>query len=154
MLQRIQTLFLLISSVAMLLASTLPLARFHDGLVVFQAMGVYLNGELVDSTWALMVIGAITTIVALITIFLYKGRVLQIRLTILNTLFIVGFYIFAGLLFWGIMTSPQFAQFESVNSVTMGIAAILPLVAIVMNIMAIRKIYADEALVRSLSRLR
>ena len=55
MLQRIQTLFLLLAAAAMLIASVTPLAIFlHEGEnVVFEAMGVYQNGELNSSTWGL-----------------------------------------------------------------------------------------------------
>ena len=153
MLQRIQTLYLLIASVSMLLASLLPLVRFtmlNGDIVTFEAMGVYLNGILIDSTWALMVIGAITSILALLTTFLYKGRLLQIRLSILNALMMIGFYLFAGFLFFRIMTSSQLGGADF----SIGFAAFLPFVAIVMSVLAIRRIYADEALVRSLSRLR
>jgi len=151
MLQRIQTLYLLIASVSMLLASIFPLARFimlNGDVVIFKAMGIYVNGYLNFSTWALMVIGAITSLLAVFTIFLYKGRLLQIRLTIFNTLIMVGFYIFAGFLFFKIVNS------QEIERLWVDFAAFFPLVAIVVNILAIRRIYADEALVRSLSRLR
>jgi len=153
MLQRLQTLYLLIASICMLLASTLPLARFtlpNGYIVKFESTGVFLNETLIDSTWALLVMGAITSILAVVTIFLYKGRLLQIRLTILNTLIIIGFYIFAGIILFNIKNSSllETAHFS------IGIVAFLPLVAIVLSILAIRRIYADEALVRSLSRLR
>jgi hypothetical protein len=143
----------------MLLASVLPLVRFNNdnnNLVVFEAMGIFnWHGTMTDSTWGLMAIGAIASILALITIFLYKGRLLQIRLTILNTLFIVGFYLFAGFIFFRIMTTQaQVEYFESALVPGFGFAAFMPLLAIVMNILAVRRIYADEALVRSLSRLR
>ena len=138
----------------MLLASIFPLARFNDGTIVFEAIGIYFNGVMTDSTWALMAIGAITSIIAILTIFLYKGRLLQIRLTILNTLMIVGFYIFAAFIFYRILTTPFELTPTSINVPSIGFAAFLPLVAIIVNILAIRRIYADEALVRSLSRLR
>jgi drug/metabolite transporter (DMT)-like permease len=134
----------------MLLASILPLVTFsmpNGEQVVFGAMGVYMNGIMTDSMWALMTVGAIASILALLTIFLYKSRLLQIRLTIFNTLLIIGFYLYAGFLFW-IMTTSRDAQ------LSVGIAAVLPLVAIIASVLAIRRIYADEALVRSLSRLR
>jgi hypothetical protein len=152
MLQRIQTLYLLLASVAMLLASVTPLAKFllNGEQVIFEAMGVYMNNSLTDSTWALMTIGAITSILALLTVFLYKGRLLQIRLTILNVLLMIGFYLYAGFLFYKMTTSPQLEN----ASVSVAIGTFMPLVAIVTSILAIRKIYADEALVRSLSRLR
>ena len=157
MLQRIQTIYLLIASISMLLASILPLARFalpNGDILTFEAMGVYLNGAITDSTWALMAVGAITTLIALLTIFLYKARVLQIRLTILNALLMVGFYLYAGFLYFRVVTSPQFAQHESMLSGGISFAVVFPFVAIVVSVLAIRRIYADEALVRSLSRLR
>ncbi|MDR0334202.1 MAG: DUF4293 domain-containing protein [Dysgonamonadaceae bacterium] len=152
MLQRIQTLYLLIASVAMLLASVTPLAKFlvSGEQVIFEAMGVYLNNSLTDSTWALMTIGAITSVLALLTVFLYKGRLLQIRLTILNVLLMIGFYLYAGFLFYKMTTS---SQLENAN-ISVAIGTFMPLVAIITSIFAIRRIYADEALVRSLSRLR
>jgi hypothetical protein len=136
----------------MLLASVTPLAKFlvSGEQVIFEAMGVYLNNSLTDSTWALMTIGAITSVLALLTVFLYKGRLLQIRLTILNVLLMIGFYLYAGFLFYKMTTS---SQLENAN-ISVAIGTFMPLVAIITSIFAIRRIYADEALVRSLSRLR
>ncbi len=61
MLQRIQTLFLLLAAAAMLTASVTPLASFsyNGDEVLFEAMGIYLNGTLSDSTWGLFVIGVV-----------------------------------------------------------------------------------------------
>jgi hypothetical protein len=136
----------------MLLASVMPLAKFlfNGEQIVFEATGVYMNGSLTDSTWALMTIGAITSVLALLTVFLYKGRLLQIRLTILNILLMIGFYLYAGFLFYKMTTSPQLEN----ASVSIAIGTFMPIIAIIVSILAIRRIYADEALIRSLSRLR
>jgi hypothetical protein len=45
-------------------------------------------------------------------------------------------------------------QVEHLQFQKMGIGIIMPLIAIILTILAIRKIGADEALVRSLQRLR
>ena len=47
MLQRVQSVFLLLASAAMLVASAAPLATFlfNGDRVVFEAMGIYLNGN-------------------------------------------------------------------------------------------------------------
>ena len=71
MLQRIQTVFLVLAAAAMLVASATPLATFHYNYsdeVVFEAMGVYLNGILNDSTWGLFALSLSSSVLALITI--------------------------------------------------------------------------------------
>lgn len=150
MLQRVQTVFLLLASAAMLIASVTPLATFlfNGDRVVFEAMGVYLNGELNDSTWGLFAVGAISAVLALATVFLYRSRMLQIRLSIFNIVLMIGFYLYFGFIVFN-LHSVESLQFQKVR-----IGIIMPVIAIILAILAIRKIGADEALVRSLERLR
>jgi hypothetical protein len=150
MLQRIQSVFLLLAAAAMLIASVTPLAIFlyNTDKVLFEAMGMYLNGQLNDSTWGLFVIGAASSILALFTVFLYKNRMLQIRLSIFNIVLMVGFYLYFGFIVYR-LTSVEALLFQKV-----GVGIIMPAIAIILTILAIRKIGADEALVRSLNRLR
>jgi len=150
MLQRIQSLFLLLAAAAMLVASVSPLATFiyNSDEVLFEAMGIYLNGTLTDSTWGLFVIGAISSLLSMVTLFLYKNRMLQIRLSIFNMVIMVGFYLFFGFVLYQVYPVENL-QFRSVE-----IGVIMPVIAIILTILAIRKIGADEALVRSLNRLR
>lgn len=150
MLQRIQSVFLLLASAAMLLASVTTLATFqYNGeLVTFEAMGMYLNGAQTDSTWGLFVLGAISSILALVTVFLYKNRISQIRITVMNIFIMIGFYLFFGfLLYKSNLGTVLF--FEKI-----GVGITMPLIAIILSWLAIRKIGEDEALVRSLNRLR
>ncbi|MBF6627923.1 MAG: DUF4293 domain-containing protein [Proteiniphilum sp.] len=150
MLQRIQTLFLLFAAAAMLVASVTPLAifMFNSDRVLFEAMGIYLNDTLNDSTWGLFVVGIISSVLALITVFLYKQRMLQIRISIFNIVVMIGFYLYFGFILYKIYPVENL-QFQKV-----GIGIIMPFIAIILTILAIRKIGADEALVRSLQRLR
>ena len=124
MIQRIQTLFLLLASACMLIAVVTPLAKFYAGteIIVFEALGINEGGNIVNSTWGLFAVGAISSLLALITVFLYKTRMIQIRVSI---------------------------QFRNI-----GIGVIMPIIAIILTYLAIRKIGADEVLVRSLDRLR
>ena len=150
MLQRIQTLFLLLASVCMLVAAVTPLASFsHNGdPVVFEAMGMYRNGDLESSTWALFAIGAISALLSVVTVFLYKTRILQIRISVFNIFLMVGFYLYFGFLIFNI--NPEAGlRFQKI-----GIAAIMPVIAIILTYLAIRRIGADEILVRSFHRLR
>ena len=150
MLQRIQTLFLLLASVCMLVATVTPLASFfyNGDPVVFEAMGMYRSGDLESSTWALFAIGAISALLPIVTVFLYKTRILQIRISIFNIFLMVGFYLYFGFLIFNI--NPEAGlQFQKI-----GIGAIMPVIAIILTYLAIRRIGADEILVRSFHRLR
>lgn len=150
MLQRIQTIYLLLVAACMVLASVLPLATltFNGQPVTFEAMGFYQNGEIIFATWGLFALGAISAILALITVFLYKKRMLQIRLTIMNMVIMIGFYAF--FLFLIFMRNPD----ANITFEKIAIGLIMPLIALIFGWLAIRKIGADEALVRSLNRLR
>ena len=150
MLQRIQSVYLILAAAAMLISVALPLSSFYFNTeeVMFEAMGIYLNGELTDSTWGLFVIGITSSIVALITVFLYKNRLLQIRLSIFNIVLMVGFYLYFGFIMHKVY------PVESLEFNKVGFGAIMPIISIILTILAIRKIGADEALIRSLSRLR
>ena len=150
MLQRIQSVYLILAAAAMLISVTVPLATFYFNTeaVVFDAMGIYLNGELTDSTWGLFAIGLFSSVVALITIFLYKSRLLQIRLSIFNIVLMIGFYLYFAFIIYKVY------PVESLEFSKVGFGIIMPIISIILTILAIRKIGADEALVQSLNRLR
>lgn len=150
MLQRIQSVFLLLASACMLVASVARIIVFtySEGTLVFDAMGMYLGDEQKMSTWGLFVLGSLSSILALITVFQYKRRILQIRFSIFNVILMVGFYLYLGFLIYYVNRT------EPLNFQTIGVGIIMPIIAIILTILAIRKIGADEALVRSLDRLR
>lgn len=150
MLQRIQTIFLVLSCIAMQLAVFLPLAylTYNNAPVKFEAMGFYQNGEIIYSSWGLFFIGAISSILSLITIFSYKKRMLQMRLSIFNIIIMVGFYLFFAFLIF--MRNPE--ANSSLDKI--GVGLIMPIISIIFTWLAIRRIGADEALVRSVNRLR
>ena len=99
-----------------------------------------------QSTWGLFGILMLSTIVAFATIFLYKNRMLQIRMSIFNSLLLVGYYI-AFFAFY-------FALKNDENLFRIGWAICLPLVSIILNILAIRSIGRDEVMVKAADRLR
>ena len=150
MIQRIQTVYLLIVTCVLITAMCLPMGYFVDvtgatGECAFKALGVGVNGAF-HSTWGLFGILMLSTIVAFATIFLYKNRMLQIRMSIFNSLLLVGYYIaFAAF---------YFALKNDVNSFRIGWALCLPLISIILNILAIRAIGRDEVMVKAADRLR
>ena len=84
MLQRIQTVYLLIIVALTVATLFLPLAVLQQGdaLFSFDASGLSTmigEPELLYPAWGLFALTAIIAIIALVTIFLYKKRILQIR---------------------------------------------------------------------------
>ena len=144
MIQRIQTVYLLIVAGLLITAMCMPIGYFIDtmGEHPFKALGLEIN----DATWGLFGILMLSTIVAVATIFLYKNRMLQIRMTIFNSLLLVGYYI-AAFAFY-------FALKNDANMFRVGWALCLPLISIILNILAVRAIGRDEVMVKAADRLR
>ena len=107
MLQRIQTVYLLIIVALTVATLFLPLAVLQQGdaLFSFDASGLSTmigEPELLYPAWGLFALTAIIAIIALVTIFLYKKRILQIRLCVFNALLILGFYGFFAFLIYSL----------------------------------------------------
>ena len=73
---------------------------------------------------------------------------LQIRLSIFNIVLMIGFYLYFGFIIF------KLHPVESLQFQKVGVGIIMPIIAVILTVLAIRKIGADEALVRSLDRLR
>lgn len=153
MLQRIQTVYLLIIVALTIAVLFLPLAVMQSGdqLFTFDATGISTmaaQSELVYPTWGLFALAAAISLLALLTIFLFKKRILQMRLCVFNAILILGFYGLFAFFFWNLKEQMVFV------SVSLKIALAFPLISLILDYLAIRNIGADEALVRSLDRLR
>ncbi len=96
--------------------------------------------------WALFVILLMSALLALVTLFLFKKRLLQIRLTLFGTILLVGYY--ATLLAFVFLLKEEGSTFVPSWTVC------LPLVSIILNWLAIRAIGKDEILVKAYDRLR
>lgn len=149
MIQRIQTVYLLLVVGLLIAGMCLPLGYFTDAEAVtytFSSLGIN-AGDAFQSSWGLFAILLLSSFVALATIFLYKNRMLQIRMTIFNTILLIGFYL-AFIAFYFIIKGDLEATFR------IHWALCLPLVAIILNYLAIRAIGRDEVLVKAADRLR
>ena len=154
MVQRIQTVYLLIIVALTTATLFMPLAsvRMNDIFFSFNASGLNTltkPSELVYPTWALMALTAVIALIACITIFLYKNRMLQIRLCVFNAILLLGFY---GLFTFFLLKIVDLT--DSIHAGNMRIALVFPLICLILDYLAIRNIGADEMLVRSLDRLR
>ncbi len=149
--QRIQTLWLLLAGILMSLLLLKPLAFFQapEDSYNFYVSGVQAvsSGSIIYPSWGLFVIDALVVLFSFITIFLFKKRILQIRITIFNMLVTIGFVLYAVLVAW---------QFTTTHQASFGLKfwCALPLITLICQYLAIRNIGADEALVRASNRLR
>ncbi len=155
MIQRIQSVYLLIVVALACCTLFMPSVDFMSTNIELQSLYTlkYMNlvGEGVAYanvvTWALFLLSAIVPAVAFATIFLYKKRPLQISLTIGNIILMVGYYILLGIAIW------TFADRLNADW-HLHFAVVFPLINAILSYLALRGIIKDEALVRSLDRLR
>ena len=155
MVQRIQTVYLFIVAALFFSLFFLPFANVQSGndLFVFKISGLHSTTnaeELTYPTWSLLTINVIIILLTFVSIFIYKRRILQIRICVYNTLLMTGFCILIGFYFIQFNKSPGFFDLK----INFRLWLSFPIVAILLNYLAIRKIGADETLVRSLERLR
>ncbi|HPR32620.1 MAG TPA: DUF4293 domain-containing protein [Prolixibacteraceae bacterium] len=152
MIQRIQTFYLALGLILLGLMAALPWGELISGeqLYSFSIKGIVhtQSGQMIQSAVHLLVFWVIILLLQLVAIFLYKKRVLQMRFSLYNILIMIGFVIVAWL----------FARSAAKNLdqgvVHYQLVLIFPLVVAVLNYLAIRAIGRDEALVRSIDRIR
>lgn len=153
MIQRIQSFYLFLVAALVLSMLFMPLAGYSnaDGDWQFMAMGVYTMADpaqMVLPAWPIAILIALMGLLACITIFLYKNRVLQMRFCLFNALMLLVFYPVFFLYWW--INEKSLAATSS----SLGAALVIPLVAIILEYMSYRKINQDEQLVRSSDRIR
>jgi len=154
MIQRIQTLYLLVAFLLVAACFFIPVAEisipggelFSFNLRGFQMLqGV--SGSIVEKTITLLIAGIIICCILLIAIFLFKNRILQIRLSV------YGMVLPAGLtfLFFFVLNSIK----KNLNAtIYYQIAFVFPLLAGILCFLAIQAIRKDEKLVKSYDRIR
>jgi len=141
MIQRIQSIWLLIVALAAFATYTLTLyiGKLADG---------NLRPFMLADNFLLVIMIILLGALAIVCIFLFKKRKLQFRLSVTGVIFSVGF------LFLEYLKVEQFKKTNNILSGSYQIGALLPIVMIIFFILAARGIYRDEKLVKSLDRLR
>ncbi len=155
MIQRIQTLYLL----TVVILSVITLFTVQAGFVgnadaaqyILNYKGVFqvqtTGMDFVKNVWSLTALCVLIPVIAIATIFVYKKRLLQIRLSIINSVLLAGYY---GLLFIYLWQTGNALDAEWY----LEMVTAFPLVNIILTFLAIRSIGKDEALIKSLNRLR
>jgi hypothetical protein len=155
MLQRIQSIYLLLASLVMFALFLFPLVHnvYVDGVPsTIKVTGVFQDVSGAQAhTQAFIALIAATAIVAvlpLILIFLYKNRKQQMMLC-----YVYIFVVF-GYSFWIAQTVKSFTGGADLTTNNFGIGALLSSISIVLTIFAAKAIQRDEKLVKSADRLR
>jgi hypothetical protein len=154
MIQRIQTIFLLLAAIAVGLMFIFPLADYANGSgvkFIFRYRGLYdFSGgkeTLTTSSIPLAVLLTINLLLPLISIFMYKKRILQMRICVLNIILLLGSM---GLIAFYVASS--FSKIEA--SLNYRIFALMSVISLILHVMAYSAIKKDEKLVKSVDRIR
>jgi hypothetical protein len=156
MIQRIQSVFLLLLALAMFSVLALPLWHKVDGLthqeLTLTAFGFQAQGFTPSSTgpvWLIGVLAVASAAVAAFEIFQFRSRGKQLLLGSVNLLLIVSTL---GAMFYFSSKGEQLLNIKLEGQYLMGFY--LPTLALLLNLLANRFIRRDEQLVRSMDRLR
>ncbi|MFI3321595.1 MAG: DUF4293 domain-containing protein [Rikenellaceae bacterium] len=165
MIQRLQTIYLLVTISLLSVMSFVPFAKVatNDGELILKPFLISESGSAQASLSAvvgltyLSAIAFLAMLVAIFTIFKFKNRILQIKLCFINMVLFFGLQAFT---LYSMYKASSFI--EGMNSqisgysagINFSLVAILPFVAVVFTYLAYRGIIKDENLIKSLNRIR
>jgi len=160
MIQRVQTVYLALVALFSILGLCMPIGQYLAGDLQVASFNHFVFGPDTNSvtcvgvSYAPIALGVLLIFVlllSLLSIMLFRFRMRQLRLTIFSTLLLFGYVGLYAFLAWkfsfacngyaDIFFRPTWA-------------AILPVLSVILNMLAIHGIRKDEMLVRSLDRLR
>ena len=155
MLQRIQSVYLLLAGLAIFGLFLFPLVHnvyVNDKPITIMVTGVYqdINGQQTHTEFfiALSVVTGIIAVIPIVVIFLYKNRKQQTALCYSVLLVIIGHS------FWMAQTAKKVMGDIQIDTHNWGIGLFLSTISLFFIIFAIKAIQRDEKLVKSADRLR
>lgn len=147
MIQRKQTLFLLIAFVLTVVCMSMQVATLSaDGIVFAEVYNLWIangQGQHSMANWPMMALLLVASLLSLVIVFQYRKRKLQALLCLLLMLLYVAWYVLLAVL-------PQWRGGE----LALCWPSVLPMVCVILTFMARKGVLADEKLVRSLDRIR
>ena len=150
MLQRKQSVYLLVAAILSAVCMFLPIGSFVSenmgaDAVMYNIAIKSMNGSMDYSVCVLFILLMVNVLSTVINIFLFKNRKLQSTLCKANMVVILLWYV--GYAYFG-FNGIQGAEFSFSAS------AIMPFIALLGEFLANRGIRADEELIRSMDRIR
>ena len=152
MIQRIQSLYLLIVTALMACTLFMPIAHVTtpNGELTLQAFKPF--GDTMAFGWLFAALFIIAPRLAVGTIFLFKYRKRQVGLCAAEGVLQLGCVAVILVVYWVII--PDILPADAVPLKRLGWAFIMPIVSLIPTFLAGRAIFKDEILVRSLDRIR
>lgn len=155
MIQRIQSLLLLISAAVLSICLFTPAWEATSGGTTYHlnSFALTVNDDTVSTHKNLFFIAGLIGISILLTFFIifkYKNRMLQMRLNMMNTILIC---LIEGLYFWYIRNVKLFIGAAEITE-DFGLAFYMPLAALILCFIVGKRIQKDEELVKSVDRIR
>jgi len=150
MIQRIQSLYLLaaVALMAVTLCTPLMWTASAGEQIRLSAFAIRVGGETIGTApYYLPILLILACALPFITIFLFKRRMLQLRLCAAEAVLLIGCAVMEAMIYWG----PLGSRGESSSLLP---ASFAPLAALFFVWLAARAIFRDELLVRSLDRIR
>jgi len=152
MIQRIQSVFLLASLCFLVPMFFVPAAHLVDitgEILAFNLTGFHATDAATavrnDKQYSIMAFSILICALNLITIFMYKSRLLQIRLCIYNILLLTGL---TGVIFFVLYT------IQDIQTVSFNLPIVFPVVSVILHYLAFRAIRRDHFMVEAMRRLR
>ena len=151
MIQRKQSVYLLVAVIVLICALCLPLGYFVGAdqvdALAFKPLGVIQADGSLLSTWGVFSLLLLSAVVSFCTIFLFRNRRLQMRMIVFNVVVLVA-YFFVLLLFISTLKSDLNSSFQ------LNWALCLPVGDIILNGLAFGSIRQDDQLVKAADRIR
>jgi hypothetical protein len=147
MIQRVQTVYMLLAAFLTGLILNLKLADIFTGdqLYTFFSSGIFRETQSVQNGLPLQIFILLILVIHFFAVFSYKNRIRQMRIMVFTIVLLFGLI--------GMILYFAYGSFENMN-VSFKIPVIFPLVSVILDILAIRAIGRDEALIRSVDRIR
>lgn len=141
--QRIQTLYLGVITVLFIILFFSSVAEIstNNQILLLDYKGLFSLGA-----WTVLVLTAVVPLISIISILLFKKRMLQIRLCIVNLILMIGYY--------PLLIIYIYSAVKNGYAYNLHLPVIYPIISAILCYLAIRAIGRDEALIKSLNRMR
>lgn len=129
-----------------------PLVEIVDGgkiATTFHSFGIGKITGMQYPTWGVLTFAVLSSLLAFINIFFFKKRKLQVNLGLITALLIVVHFIALA-----VYLSTYLSKLDASYTLNMQFGIILPVLALVFDLLAVFRIKKDEKLVKSLDRIR
>lgn len=149
MIQRIQTLWFFLAAVAAALIFFFPVIELtaENNMKIYEYSSISIAGidNLIQTSYIIAGLTGIIALLSFLGIFLYKNRILQMRISTFASLLVIFLVVLLTYFSWSKLANPGAA---------IGLSAVLPIIIFIFLLMARRAVKKDDNLVKSVDRIR